>query len=397
MSRKKKSVTGKSNKLTYEYKDLLALAKNGKLALWSEEDLIKSLNKIFLADQWLDLEKFTTEKIVEIFTRLLVEAEYNVLTSYNSYVVDDPSKEKSQFYGSNFPRLSIANLEALKICYENKDAKFLDLGSGWGSITWKALLAGCKVTAVDISFDNKKFKTGFIKNIESIVPKDVYTQNLETVSSPVVGLLNTYPEYEGEFDVVHSARVLHFHVPKYFGDFANTVYQLLKPAGKAVIITDSTPAAVKGLASYCYEYYQNHKEYGSIAPGYMDVYKVETKVKLGNLNMGGCYTRRDDKSLLDLESFPPHKYELLKDSPLYNPEVGKVVGKDAILHSYLLASFDIDSLTQIFINEDFVVLDSYYFGGKDNTNDMLAVKHTEGIEGVAIVLEKVGDIIDDEL
>ena len=367
---------------------LLNIAKN--LSLFDRNALIESVNKNFLTDQWLNLERFPTEEIIDIYIRLIHESNNREVTPYNGYIIDGASKTTNSFYGSNFPRLSVAHIEALKYCYENKDANFLDLGSGWGSITWKALLAGCKVYAADISFDNNIFKNGFNKNIQSMVPNNLYGNNLKTISSSALNLLKIHPEYKGMFDIVHSSKVLHCRVPKYFGDFSETISKLLKPSGKAVITADSVNAFLKFSESNCIDAYNTHKSTGSIAPGYILIDKLERSntEKLYE----ACYTYHDPNILLSLEEMPPHKYEPYSTHEQHDYEVEIMFGKDLIVHSYILPTFEIEGLNKIFNISNFEILDSYYYGESSLAlNSMLDTQHPEGIVGIAIIVQKIGE------
>lgn len=383
------------------YQSLLKIARDNKLldiakksSIFDRSALIEETNKNFLTDQWLDLENFSTEEIIDIYIRLLHEANRE-LTPYNDYIIDSPSKTTNTFYGSNFPHLSVAHIEVLKACYANKDANFLDLGSGWGSITWKALLAGCNVYAVDISFDNEIFHDGFNKNIQDMVPKNLYENHLKTISSSALNLLTIHPEYQGIFDIVHSSKVLHCHVPKYFGEFVDTINQLLKPNGKAVITADSVNAFLESSSPECIDAYNAHKSIGSIAPGYILIDNLERSNT--ELLYTSCKIYHDQNILLSLEEQPPHKYEPYSTHSEYDPRVEKILGTDLIVHSYLLPAFEIDGLNKIFNISDLKILDSYYFGEYSSEQEsMIDTKHPEGIHGIAIIVQKIGecDIVD---
>ena len=65
---------------------LLNIAKN--LSLFDRNALIESVNKNFLTDQWLNLERFPTEEIIDIYIRLIHESNNREVTPYNGYIID---------------------------------------------------------------------------------------------------------------------------------------------------------------------------------------------------------------------------------------------------------------------------------------------------------------------
>lgn len=356
----------KTNKYKSTYK---------KISKATREDLIDKMNKSFLTDSWLSYDDFSTKKLQEIFMRMYEEStSYKCKSDYSGYVTTNSP------YGSNFPKLLSLDTAALLTCKSGKDGgvkyKFLDLGSGWGAMSWKAAIAGCEVHSVDISFPDKEFENSFSTNLQSILPKEIYNNDVIKVSSSFENLLTLHPEYTNSFDIVYSARVLHFQSPKNFNNYASTIYDLLKVNGYAYIVTDSIYAVTENKS--CKAAYNHNKAHNYKAPGYLYAEYASTVSRDAiDLEKLICYIK-DERLIENLDRMPLRDEEELKN--------GKFLQKQ------YFATFDLETLEEIFSKVGFNPLYSYYMGHA--SNGLIAEIQDNGAVSATIMLQKSAPIVD---
>ncbi len=334
-------------------------------------DIIDGLKKYFLADEWMIFDNFKDVDLKKFFLRLHLEAREDP-TSYNKEVT------REHEYGANIPRISKADIDVLKFCKEAQQNKitatFLDLGSGWGSMSWKALVSGCKVYSVDISFIYEDFLEGFTNSIDRVVPEKLH-ENIVPISRSLYDLLPLHPEYANLFDVVYSARVLNFQAPKKFNDFAKAIYDLLKPTGTAYVIENSINLIESQIESLgtrvvknCRESYQENKNNKFISPGYMysEIFQNKDR-KVTKLICSNEY----QEEMKGWDIMPESEYTALDNG---------------MKTSSFIALFDTETLEGIFTQVGFKVSDAYYL---DNTAGAKYLSQNEnGTLGVFIKLEK---------
>jgi hypothetical protein len=235
--------------------------------------------------------------------------------------------------------LSDLNVDMLKECANGLEEKnIIDIGSGWGSTVWKELLAGCKTTAYDISYQLKQTNKNFDKYVSQRVPKEIFNENLIKITGDILNIREEHPEILGSFDLVNSQNLIHFFGPSNCLKFANIVYDLLKPGGKAFISAESYQQ-YKNDDTTCLEVYNYNKQSGSKFPG--QIY-YESFFN----NPAKCF-RNNSGELFVIDPY----YE---DTTAFTK-----IGVDN--------KFDLETLEYVFKNAGFEVQESFYlaFTGKE--------------------------------
>ena len=330
----------------------------------------ESMNNVVKLERWLDLTKFSFFELQNIFHH--IDEEQNAIRD-----------------NQNFPYFTPMLLDVLEYCKNNASIKpkLIELGCGKGASVWKALLAGCQVYAVDLRFKEDEIeKNTFESYIKSIVPKEIYRDNLKIISNSIYELPE---ELNGEFDIVYSYQLISILPPKGLQEFANIVNGLLRPGGIAFIAGDSTDQML--VYENCAEAVSINKKNNCIAPGYMlvgldcddpiNIFKLpdqERLKSLSSLDIKACYLIDSCEVMNNLEE--EGSYESLG---MYQFKISDI--NDHIIKVF--GTLDVEDLNKFFQNANMQTLDNYYF-------DILSTekKYDSGFISAIKVEKPIGDL-----
>ena len=140
-------------------------------------------------------------------------------------------------YGYSFPGLNDTKVSCLKDVrqhYENtkKRAKVLDIGAGFGSMTWKLLTAGAEVDAFEIQAPTA---AELASRIRQMNPYFWEEDNLDEIlhifpENALVSLLSD--SFTEKYDFIWISQVLHFLTPIEVQKLSVIFQRILKPGGK---------------------------------------------------------------------------------------------------------------------------------------------------------------------
>lgn len=191
------------------------------------------------------LHRLFDGKIENFIKHLEEEEEDNVLQKqavYNGPRIN-PYKSDIRDYGYNFMFLNDLTVSMLKECAKGTkkglEKNIIDIGSGWGATVWKELISGCKSTAYDVSYKIDYTSKNFNKYVSDRVPDEISKEKLTKISGDILNIREDHPELIGTYDLVNAQNMIHFFSPKNSLKFAEIVYDLLKPGGKAFVSAES--------------------------------------------------------------------------------------------------------------------------------------------------------------
>lgn len=286
-----------------------------------------------------DLNKLSKKEIAQLIDNLHKEDHvYQKTGSYNSpnYKINNAEeKVDGKDYGFNFLFLSEQILSLLKECANSKksgvEKSIIEIGSGWGATVWKEIYAGCKSTAYDISFKTKYTSANFDNYVSSHLPENLYKNKLTKISGDILKVHYEYPELLGTYDLVNAQNVIHFMGPRTSMKFAQIIYDLLKPGGKAFVSAESYHLWRKEDPS-CIKIYNANKESSN---------KFSGHIKYAGEIFGASKCKKSDAK------------DIFDQDPYYN--ISEDYSFRALDHK-----FDIESLEYIFQEAGFKIQESHY-------------------------------------
>ena len=321
----------------------------------SQKELMKSLQK-YEVEKWIKketLSNLSNFKLRELLNHLNEEwYDPKSVKNYNGPLVNPGKEIEGRNYGFNFLFLSSFTISMLQDCalgIENHaEKRILDIGSALGANAWKELLAGCRVTAYDISYQLEQTSKVFDQYVSKRTSEDLFENKLEKISGNILNVRTDHPELLGKLDLINAQNVIHFFSPKSCMSFGNIVYDLLKPGGKAFISAEAYQTLKADPT--CLDLYYANKQSGNKFPGNM--YYENTLGK----KVATCFAK-DEQTLFDMEIS-------------YKKEKHKQTGLDH--------KFDIETLKYIFTEAHLEMEDAYYmvFDG-DSEHSVNLVKYID--------------------
>lgn len=248
----------------------------------------------------------------------------------------------TRYYGKSYFTLAAIQLPFLQACKKEpytQEKQVIELGCAEGKVVWKALLAGAKVYANELS-------TYEMASLDRVVGGRVSHKqsNLVKLNMDAFEILQQNPEIKGTFDLLYSQNVLHLFAPAKALDFVKLTYDLLKPGGVAFITTNS-------IQFYHYETFAKfleNKEKGYDFPGHMrHIVSIVSNNKKP--------TSIDVKLIGNAEE---NEHSDLEEKITSSGSV-KTVIKHAVQNV-----FDIESLSGLFVGKGFHLIDAFYMNDK---------------------------------
>ena len=211
----------------------------------------------------------------------------------NNLKIQKNETDKNLDFGLSFAGVNPAQLECLREIgrrYEQNETrpKCGDFGAGHGYMTWKMIVAGGDVFAVE---PQDPTKADLIENVKKAVPFLKENEKIEKISrcngssaSGNVLSFDTCPAYREQYsgyDITWSGNLIHLFRPSEAMAYVKNLFKITKNGGYA-FATVHTACSSKDLLSYFLE----RKNDGIESPGYF---------MTNNINHWRQYMRTDPK------------------------------------------------------------------------------------------------------
>lgn len=237
------------------------------LEVYSMEQTERKFHSNELNNSWLPKrlqnQKDAIEKLIDSEKpKLITPTVRNENISYGrNFIIDDAQ------------RLCLHTISNL---YEINEKRPItaDIAAGHGYMTWKMLLAGADVTAVE---PQDPARSDLVENAKKTIPFLRADENLKTVcrSSKASALdfenAYIYKNKENHYDVIWTGNFIHLLTPKEATSYVSNLYHVTKQGGY-VFATAYGPILSKEMASCFLQKKENGEEY----PGYIIANVSET-------------------------------------------------------------------------------------------------------------------------
>lgn len=180
-------------------------------------------------------------------------------------------------YGYSFPgvtSLDLSCLSEIRTDFEKTGNRpmVLDIGAGFGSMTWKILAAGAQVDAIELQAATANELNKRLQGMNTALWNGQSLDELLNVQTGDALEILQGDDYKAKYDYVWCSHVIHFMTPAQIETLKQRLNQVLKPGGKIFM-----------RANYVYQFnfcdanryvqaaYQQAIKSNSICPGFMTI------------------------------------------------------------------------------------------------------------------------------
>lgn len=320
------------------------------------------------------------------------------ITKEESFIaIENNETNKDLYFGFSFPRVNFAQalcLREVRDRYEKCKVrpKVADLGAGHGLMTWKQIVAGGNVFAIEHQDPTKeKMRT----NVKKAIPFLSKGEKLSSISRcnntsarGNVLSFDTCVAYDHKFsgyDITWSGNLIHLFTPNEATDYVKNLYKITKPGGYA-FATVQAPCQNKSILSH----YLKRKKSGlsgcfmTNSINYWRQYVVKNLQKPSYLLDSYSQFVQMDLSPVDKDIIPESP-TIMKHGFYEGGEIERYDEDDNDgyyydddktgnrFYTYKCNShsfkhfFDAESLKNLFESGGFIVENVFYMDGKSNT------------------------------
>lgn len=251
----------------------------------------------------------------------------------------------------------------------------IDIGAGFGLMSWKMIAAGAEV----IAFSNS---CSLIEQINRSVAENFRELSLKDVS------IRVYPDFMrineniiSRFQVAWSGQNLHLYDPSQVDDYVHKIFLALKPGGRVYLTTLTPSYDPVELEHYRYGKYktflkEDQSEYDKF-PGYLMHNLLELRYRNPDYSLVKEYRLVNSEFLHPVLSFKPEQRNPgFWGQPKLSDELRMWVSpktKNVFFKQFHVAThkFDDDTMKMVFERAGFIVNDIFYFDLSDNFAPMI--------------------------
>ncbi len=202
---------------------------------------------------------------------------------------------EKRFFGLSFSELDSIHLSCLTDIhrrYESSGARVsaLDIGAGHGFMTWKLVVAGANVVAIEHQMPTAlELRSNLLKSKEFL--NHEAGETLKSVSRILVeDFLRLSPEvHRAQYDVIWSGMNLHFFSPLQLRTYLSRSFDYLKKDGKIYLATLAPPPI-----PLIFNQYQEQSQAGNPFPGFLSIHTLTAPSLVTISPMSGVKKRKGD-------------------------------------------------------------------------------------------------------
>lgn len=157
--------------------------------------------------------------------------------------IEGEGEHRGIIFGQSWPQLDpmkvecLNDIQSLYRLQNRQRVRTIDIGSGPGAMTWKMIVAGGHVTAIEL---NKEVAKLILPNITTKAGPFLTEQERKNLPArqAVKNFLDISDEtHADQYDIAWSGQNIHFFKPKDIPAYLKKMFKILKPGGRAYVTT----------------------------------------------------------------------------------------------------------------------------------------------------------------